>query len=158
VGHLGVELDAVQAALRVLHRGDGRLGGGGERREARGRLEDGVAVAHPAALLRRHAVEKVAVLGDHQLRAAELADLGALHAPSQREHHRLHAVADAEHRDTELEQLLPQCRRPVRIHGGGAAGEDQALRRAPRDVLERDVVGQELGEHAALAHAAGDQL
>ena len=93
-----------------------------------------------------------------QLRAAELADLGALDAAAEREHERLHAVADAEHRDAELEQLRVEPRGAGRVDRGRAAGEDQALRRAAADLVDADVVRQQLGEDAALAHAAGDQL
>ncbi len=49
-----------------------------------------------------------------QTRAAELAHLGALDAAAELEHHRLHAVTDAEHRDAELEQLAAQLRRAAR--------------------------------------------
>ena len=61
-------------------------------------------------------------------RAPELADLGALDAAAQLEHHRLHAVTDAEHRHAELEQLAgaasarPRRRRtPARRRGSGRA-------------------------------------
>ena len=158
VRHLGVELDPVEAARRVLHGRHGRLGGGGERGEARRGLEDGVAMAHPAALLGREALEQPPGLRDGELGAPELADLGALHAAAQREHHRLHAVTDAEHRDPELEQPLAHGRRAVGVDRCRPAGEDQGLRRAARDLLDRHVVRQQLGEHPALAHAAGDQL
>ena len=40
-----------------------------------------------------------------QLGAAELRHLRALDVAAELERHRLHAVADAEHRDAELEQL-----------------------------------------------------
>ena len=50
------------------------------------------------------------------------------------------------------------ARRALRVHRRGAAGEDQALRLAPADLLDADVVRQQLAEHAALAHAARDQL
>ena len=158
VDDLGVELDPVEAALDVLQRGDGRLGRARQRGEARRRLVDRVAVRHPARLLGRRAGQQPARLGDGQPRAAELADLGALDPPAERQHERLHAVADAEHGDPELEQLRIQPRRALRVHGGGAAGEDQALRVAAADLLDADVVRQQLGEDAALAHAAGDQL
>ena len=98
------------------------------------------------------------MLADGQLRAAELADLGALDAAAELERDQLHAVADAQHRDAELEQLGLEPRRAVGVHRRRAAGEDQALRLAPPDLLRADVVGQQLGEHAALAHAARDQL
>ena len=158
VDDLGVELDPVQAALEVLDGGDRRLGRARERREAGRGLEHRVAVRHPALLLGRGAGQQPAVLGDGERRAAELAHLGALDAAAEREHQRLHPVADAEHGDPELEQLGIEPRRAGRVDGGGAAGEDQALRGAPADLRGADVVRQQLGEHPALAHAAGDQL
>ena len=72
--------------------------------------------------------------------------------------HELHAVADAQHRDPELEQLRVEARRPVRVHRGGAAGEDQPLGVALADLLRPDMVRQQLAEDAALAHAPRDQL
>jgi hypothetical protein len=92
------------------------------------------------------------------VRAAELPHLGTLDAPAEREHERLHAVADAQHRDPELQQRRIQARSARRVHRRRAAGEDQPLRIAAGDLLDADVVRQELGEHAALAHAPRDQL
>jgi hypothetical protein len=158
VDDLGVELDAVQTALDVLQRGDGRLRGAGQRREARGRLVHGVAVRHPAGLLGGRAGQQPARLRDAQLGAAELADLGALDLAAEREHERLHPVADAQHGDAELEQLGVETGRSLRVHGGGAAGEDQPLRLAPPHLVDADVMRQQLAEHPALAHATGDQL
>ena len=97
VHDLGVELDPVEPAREVLDGRDGRLGRGRQRREAGRRLEDGVAVRHPAGLLGRGAGEQPARLGHGQARAAELPHLGALDAPAGGQHERLHAVADAEH-------------------------------------------------------------
>ena len=71
--------------------------------------------------------------------AAELARLGALDAPAERERHRLHAVADAEHRDPELEQLGAQRRGALRVDRGRAAREDQRPGRALADRLQRRV-------------------
>ena len=102
--------------------------------------------------------EQPARLGHRQPRAAELPHLGALDPAAEREHQRLHAVADAEHGDPELEQLRVQPRGAGRVHRGGAAGEDQALGPAAAHLLDADVVRQQLGEHAALAHAPRDQL
>jgi hypothetical protein len=53
VDHLGVVLDAVDAALDGLERRHGRRGRGRQRGEARRRGEDRVAVRHPAGLLGR---------------------------------------------------------------------------------------------------------
>ncbi len=158
VDDLGVELDPVQPTLDVLQRGHRRLGRARERREAGRRLEHGVAVRHPAALLGGRAAQQPARLRHRQPRAAELPHLGALDPAAEREHQRLHAVADAEHGDPELEQLRVQPRGAGRVHRRGAARQDQALGPAAAHLVDADVVRQQLGEHAALAHPPRDQL
>ena len=106
VRHLGVELHGVELALLV---GDGR-----ERRalrhahhlEAGGQAGDAVAVAHPhrvALALLPEALEQRRVGGDVELGAAELAMVPAFHAAAHLRHHRLLAVADAEHGQPGLE-------------------------------------------------------
>src|SRR2546421_8862917 len=155
---LGVELDPVQAARRILERGDGRLRGRRQRDEPGRRLEHGVAVAHPAALLVGRPGEQAAVLAHFERRAPELADRGPLHPAAQLEHHRLHAVADAEHRDPELEQLAREPGRALGIDRRRAAREDQPAWRARPDLLQGHGVRQELAEYAALAHPPRDQL
>src|SRR3954447_157624 len=158
VDDLRVELDAVHRALARLERRDRRGGRRRQRGEAGRRLEHRVAVRHPAALVGRQAGEQPPRLADRQLRAPELADLRALDAPAERQRHELHPVADAEHRDAELEQLGIQARRALGAHGPPPAAQDQALRRAPRHLVGAHVVGQQLAEHAALAHTPRDEL
>ena len=138
VDDLGMELDPVQAALRVLAGGHRRARAGGERLESGRRLEDRVAVAHPARLLGRQPGEQpAAVTGEGELGAAELAGLGALDAAAERPDHRLHPVTDAEHRDPELEQLAAQLGGALGVDRGRAAREHQRARRALADRLER---------------------
>ena len=156
---LRVELDPVEAPFDALARGDRRAGARCQRGEARRRLEDAVTMTHPALLLLREPGEEPAPVV-HQLerRAAELPGLGALDAAAEHPDHRLHAVTDAQHRDAEVEQLGAELRCAVGIHRGRPAGEHQRRRAALADVLGVDRVRQELGEHAALADPAGDQL
>ena len=130
-----------------------------QRGEAGRRLVDGVAVRHPARLLARRAGQQPAGLAHGQLRAAELAHLGALDPAAERE------------------RRAPACRNRCRAPGCRAraapgpaaarpsaytdAGPPERIRpfgRAPAHLLDADVVRQQLGEHAALAHAARDQL
>ena len=101
-------------------------------REARRRREDRVAVRHPARLL----APACRPAGGPCSRTVSCERPNSpTSAPSTRppsvEHQRLHAVTDAEHRDPELEQLRVEPRRARRVHRRRAAGEDQALRRAP---------------------------
>ncbi len=114
VHDLGVELDSVEAALGVLDRRDRRFARGSQCGEARRRLEDGVAMAHPAGLLGRQPGEQGSGLDHGQPRATELADLSRLDPSAERQHHRLHAVTDAEHRNAELEQLAVASAAPLR--------------------------------------------
>ena len=116
-------------------------------------------MAHPRLLgLGQPGEEPSAVLDQGQVGAPELALLGALDPPAEAADHRLHPVTDAEHRDAELEQLRAQLRGPRLVDRGRPAREDQRPRLAQADPLEVGVVGQELGEDAALAQPAGDQL
>jgi hypothetical protein len=158
VDDLGVVLDAVDPALDRLERRHGRRGGGRERGEARRRREDRVAVRHPAGLLQREPGEQPPRIADAELGAPVLPDVGGLHPAPELPGDELHAVADAEHRDPELEQLGIEPGRALGVHRRGAAGQDEPLRPAPADLVDPDVVGQQLGEHAALAHPAGDEL
>ena len=159
VDDLGVELDAVDPPVDVLERGHGRLARRRERGEARRRREHRVAVRHPAGLLLGQAAEQAPALAvELEVRTAELPHLGALDVAAQAQHDRLHPVADAQHGDPELEQLGIELGGARRVDGRGPAGEDEPLGGAPADLLGADVVGQQLGEHPALAHPAGDEL
>ena len=101
-----------------------------------GRAPDAVAVRHPAGLLARQPGEQPAGLANGQLGAAELADLGAL---DERRRARARAAA------CRSRCRAPGCRaraapwsscgRAVGVHRRRPAGEDQPLRRAPRDLL-----------------------
>ena len=138
VDDLGVELDPVEAAVGQLAGGDRRARAGGQRGEALGRLEDGVAVAHPAALLLRQPAEQAAAaVAQDEVGAPELARLRRLDPAAERQHHRLHPVTDAQHRNLEIEQLGRERRRPRLVDRGRPAGEDQRLRRPLPDLLDR---------------------
>jgi hypothetical protein len=159
VDDLRVELNPVEAAVGRLEGGHGRPGAGGERGEPGGGLEDRVAVAHPAALLLREpAKEAASAVAKGQVGAAELPRLRALDPAAERQHHRLHAVTDAEDRDAQIEQLGREGRRARLVDRGRAAGEDERLRVAAADLLRGGRGGQHLGEDAALADAPSDQL
>ena len=78
-----------------------------------GAREHGVAVRHPARLLGRRPRQQPARLRNRQLRAPELADLGALDPSAELARDQLHPVTDAEHGDAELQQLAVERRRSV---------------------------------------------
>ena len=126
VHDLGVELDAVEAALGVLEGGDRRrlrAGGdasapaGGCGRPSRGGSSR--RSAPPAA--RRRARPRVALSAALPNSALPV----RLDPAAELERHQLHAVADAEHRDAELEDRRVDLRRALGVDRGGAAREDQ---------------------------------
>jgi hypothetical protein len=89
---------------------------------------------------------------------AELTMVAGQHAAAELLRHGLHAVADAEHGNAELEHHLRRARRLLVGDGLRAAREDDALRLPLADVVAGDVPGQDFAEHALLAHAARDEL
>ena len=149
VHDLGVELDAVELAPRLLEGGDRRRRRAGDDARALGRRRDRVAVAHPDRLLGGQVAEERARGVGLDLGLAELGDAGALDAAAELERHQLHAVADAEHRDAELEELGVDLRRAVGVHRGRAAGEDQRVRPPRAHRVGRDRVRDELRVDAA---------
>ena len=92
------------------------------------------------------------------LRVAELAHLAGLDRAAELRGHRLHAVADAEHGDAELEHGLRRARRFLLCHRGVAAGQDHAARIERPHEIGVYVVRMQLAIHPAFAHAARDQL
>jgi len=156
--HLGVELQCVEAALPVLHGGDRGARRRSQHLEARRGRRDAVAMAHPALLLGAHALEDEALPVHREGRLAELAGPGACHRPAELEGEALRAVADAEHRDAELEQAGVDPRGVVDVDAHGSAGQDDALGSVAPDAVEGRVVRDQLRVHPTLAHTPRDEL
>ena len=70
----------------------------------------------------------------------------------------LHSVADAEHRNAQLEYIHRALRRLIRIHAVGTAGEDDAYRLHGSDLGYVGVVRENDRVHAAFADAPCDQF
>ena len=157
VQHLGVELHAIELLLLALHRRVGAARGGADDLEPGAERADLHAVAHPIDCLFGHAVEERGVAAMGQLDLAVFARLGAAALAAQQVDHQLQPVADAEHRHTQLENRGIDHRRALFKHGGGAAGEDQRVRREGADLVHRHAVGLNLAVDAAFTDAAGDQ-
>jgi len=85
-------------------------------------------------------------------------DLRALHPTAEELRLELHAVADAERRDAQPQQLGIHLRGVLGEDRRRPTGEDQRMRVAGANLSRGDVVRDELGEDTAVAHAAGDQL
>jgi hypothetical protein len=87
---------------------------------------------------------------DFQLGPAVLAGARVRDGAAERLGHRLEAIADAEHRDSEVEQRRVEPRGAVGVHAGGPAGEHHRLRIAGLDLLDRGGVRNDLGIHPGL--------
>ena len=128
----GMKHHAVEFARLVGDDREGRRVRARDDAEAFGDRGDLVAMAHPdivAGAQRPDALEQGTLSGDFDGGAAEFALGGGLHLAPQLRHHRLVAVADAEHRNPELENRLRRARGVGLGDACGAAGEDDRPRR-----------------------------
>jgi hypothetical protein len=80
------------------------------------------------------------------------------HLAAQCLRHGLEPVADAHDRHAGLEQLGVHERGARRVHGGGAAGQDDGRRVLGEHLLDRERVRHDLRVHLRLAHPARDEL
>ncbi len=155
---LGMELQTVDGPAAVADGGHRTGIGGGQGDELIIDRGDLVAVAHPDLGLAGHADKQaVGVLnlagGPAKLPAGRRQDL-----PSQGLAGQLHAVADAQDGNAQVEEGRIAARRRGNVDAGRAAGEDQAARLQLRDAGGRQVVAHDLAEDVQLAHPASDQL
>jgi len=79
----GMELDAVEAPLRILEGGNRRVLGCRDHPRAGRRLDDCVAVRHPDRLILGEGREQLPATGCAELRSAELGDVGAVDPTSE---------------------------------------------------------------------------
>ena len=155
---LGVPLHAVELLLVAREGGHRSRCRGGEHDEAVRRLRDRVAVAHPGRLFFGLAVEQDARVAHGDVGRSVLALAGVRDLAAEGRRHHLEAVADAEHRHAEFEDLAVELRSTLFVDARGSAGEHDS-RRALRDHLGRsDRVRNDLGVDARLAHTSCDQL
>ena len=148
VGDLGMELHRVVAARLVGHAGDRAARRRGHQREPRRHRRHRVAVTHPhlehpVAFGRPEVLEVLEQPGvavRPHLGVAELAVVAPRHRPAELRRHRLHAVADAEHRHAARPHLVRRAELVVLVGAAVAAREDDADRRQPGDHVARHVV------------------
>ena len=149
-------------AARVGGDREGGVRRGADHREAGGERGDAVAVAHPDLLAaggEEAGEERVGGLGGGDVGAAELGGVAGFDLAAELGHHGLLAVADAEDRDAEGEDLGRGARAAGVGDAGRAAGEDDGLRAEGGEEGGVDLlVGVDLAVDADLAQAAGDQL
>ena len=89
---------------------------------------------------------------------AEFTHPGILDLAAELGRHGLHAVADPEHRNPELEDGVGGLGRRVIVHGGRPPREDDAARGKAADEILVDVEGMQLAVDLRLPDAARDQL
>ncbi len=166
VRDLGMELHRIEAARRIGHRRDGAGVAARDRRESRRQRGDLVAMAHPdveqavtlgiAPVL--DAVEELRMPARPHLRIAEFAHASGLDRAAQLRGHRLHAVADAEHRHALRPHGGRRARRIALRHAVRPAREHDALRRERAHEVVADVERMDLAVDVRLAQAARDEL
>ena len=155
---LGVELRGVDAALGVLHGGNRAHGGARGHGEPLGHAGDGVAVAHPHGLLKRRGVEELALAVALDGGGAVLADLGVAYLAAERDGGHLVAVAEAQNGQAEVIDCGIDRGRVLRVHGRGAARQNQRRGRHLAHLFGRDVARDDLGIYMQVAYATGDEL
>ena len=78
--------------------------------------------------------------------------------PPQQVGHHLHAVADAQDRDPQIEEGRVAQRGAFVGHAGRSAGEDDALGLRAAEVRGPGVEAQQFAVHVLFADAPGDEL
>jgi hypothetical protein len=153
-----VELESEDRPLAVANGGEGAVLGGAEHAEARGELGHVIPVAHPDHGGGLDPFEQPVALGNGELGAAVLPLSRGLDAPAEVLDEQLLAVADAEDRDAQLEQVLVEGRRPGRTHAAGPAREDHRPGCGLPDPGRLDPRRHDLAVDGQLAHATRDEL
>jgi len=161
-----MELHRVVAARLVGHPGDRAARRRGHQLEARRQLGDLVAVAHPdlqhaVAFGRREildAVEQARMAVRTHFRVAEFAMVAPLDLAAELHGHRLHPVADAEHRHAEIPHGLRRAQLMVFVRARVTARQDHRLRREFADEFVGHVVRMDFAVDVRFAHAARNQL
>jgi hypothetical protein len=157
VRDLWVELHAVQPPLAILEGGNRRRGRARGHLGPRRRRGDRVAMAHPDRLVGRQVVEELRVAG-LELGLAELGGACSLDGSAEVARHELHAVADAERRDPELEDLGVEVGCTICVDRRRPSGEDQCGRVARGDLCRRQPMPDQLRIDPRLADAPRDEL
>ena len=115
VGNFGVELNAVKVFRTVFHNGNGARRRMPRDAKALRQPENLIAVAHPhIQRMRRifNATRQIALFRAH-LSIAEFALIARLHLAAQMMRHKLHAIANPQHRHAQIKQ--PRVRLIIRV-------------------------------------------
>ena len=160
VGDFRMEEHGVIAAIGRFHDGHWCVGAGGGHGEARRRRGHEVAVTGPDLEFVGNALEQPRRHGRRPANhgVAELAMRGTAERAAEHVGHQLHAVADAEHRDAEVEHGAVTVRRTLLIDTAGTARQNHADRRLGPDRLEGGIERKYFAVHRQLAQTPSDQL
>ncbi len=161
VGHFGMEQHAVDRLRLVAEPGDGRVVAGGDDVEVGWRRHDLVAVTRPdrERRPRGEASEQTRFL-DRDLSSAVLVRVGRRDFAPREMRDQLHAVADPQDRNAEVEHATIDSRGARLEHRVGTARENDPLRGELLHEREVRAFGgrMDLAVHVLLAHAPRDQL
>ena len=154
-----MELHAVKPAALVAHGGAVALVGVGDGVKPVRHLTDEVGVAHPAEGGVGHIPEQGAVGAVQGGLAVFAAAFGAGNGASGHIGHQLIAVADAQHRNPQIQNLGVKVGGGGVIHAVGAAGEDDALVADLPDLRRSDFIkGLDFGVNLLFPNSSGNQL
>ncbi len=158
VRDLGMELDTVKPAVRVLECGDGSRGRARDDHRSRWSRGDRVTVAHPGDLTLRHAGKEDARRLRLDLGTAKFRLARPIDATPEVARHQLHAVANPEDGDPQPEYGCIDLRCPLRVDRGGPARQHERPCPAPDHFVGVDRGRNELRVDATLANSPRNQL
>ena len=158
VRDLGMKEKPVDTPCRVFHRRDRRVGARSDHTEPRRRSRDQIAVTRPHPNVAWERLEERAVIFYGDRGVPEFPLQSRLDAAAQHVRHELHAVADAEHRHTEVEDALLAPWRTLVADARWAARQNHPRRPAGGQLAERRVEWEDLRVDLELAQAPGDKL
>ncbi|MNB97989.1 hypothetical protein D3C75_452300 [compost metagenome] len=166
MGHFRVELHAVEAFFFVGHNGKRAGLGAGNGHEVGRDRRDFIAVAHPY-VEQRFAISGQGIfdtanqgaVGLHfNLRVAELTLVRGFNVATQLHRHGLHAVANAEYRNTGFEHILRRARAVVLGGAFRATGKNNAAWVEFANLCFRDIPRPQLAVNTKFTHATCNQL
>jgi hypothetical protein len=139
--------------------GGNRVGSFRRQPETRRQFFRRVAMRHPDREQLGQSLKKLRVkFLDLNFRVSILAFRGRPHLAAERVHHELQSVADAEHRDAEIEDTLVGQRRIFVVHRRRPARQNDSHRRVAANFFQAGVEGQDDRENFLFADAARNQL
>ena len=163
-----MKLHRIKLAVLVGHSRNGAAVGAGHELEARRQFSHFVTVAHPdvqhTLAFRRGEVSNIfqqrSVAAGAHCGKTEFTGVAGFHFAAQLLRHCLHAIANPQHRQPQIEHSLRGAVSRVFGHTGVAAGQDDALQVAVGGIganpFVADVARVNFTKHVRFTHPAGD--